>query len=171
MVGRGSRIFENKKEFILLDFGANHNNHGLWNDYRKWTLNPPKEKKENEMPVKTCNQCSAMVNVSALICPHCNYIFTVKKKELQHGEMQLVVGGGVIGKFLNDLTLEDLLFIAKSKNKYNLKTTMIWRICRSRGIDFLKAFGKEMNYRNGWYFMQKEQMEDIKFNNIKVKLK
>jgi len=36
MVGRGSRVTDNKKEFTILDFGNNVANHGFWHEDRTW---------------------------------------------------------------------------------------------------------------------------------------
>ncbi len=38
MVGRGSRVTDTKKEFIILDFGNNCSQHGFWEQPRNWSL-------------------------------------------------------------------------------------------------------------------------------------
>ena len=47
MVGRGSRVTEEKKEFTVIDMGNNLETHGLWDNHRDWEdifFNPKKPK-------------------------------------------------------------------------------------------------------------------------------
>ena len=37
MIGRGSRIAENKEKFIILDLGNNAQEHGLFSQHVDWT--------------------------------------------------------------------------------------------------------------------------------------
>jgi len=69
MVGRGSRIAENKNNFIILDFGNNIKTHGFWETDRFWNLeNPKKTKKLDVAPVKECPECGALVPINIKKC-------------------------------------------------------------------------------------------------------
>jgi superfamily II DNA or RNA helicase len=72
MQGRASRPYPGKKEFIVLDFGRNHDEHGLWVEDREWSLKPPKKKKRGVPVIKSCKQCTAILNASVKICPYCD---------------------------------------------------------------------------------------------------
>ena len=52
MVGRGSRVTENKKEFIILDFGNNIQRHGFWEDTREWSLKKKAKKGSRKVVCK-----------------------------------------------------------------------------------------------------------------------
>lgn len=72
MQGRASRPYPGKNEFIVLDFGRNHDEHGLWVEDREWSLKEPKKRKKGVPVVKSCKACTAIINASVKICPYCN---------------------------------------------------------------------------------------------------
>jgi superfamily II DNA or RNA helicase len=86
MVGRGSRPFENKDSFRIIDFGDNVRRHGFWHDDRKWTLEV-KKKREGVAPVKYCPKCNAILHSSATNCQHCGYDFPKKIKPKLQAEL------------------------------------------------------------------------------------
>lgn len=75
--GRGSRPFENKDFFIILDLGGNALRHGDWSTPRDWHFifhNPPKPgklKADGAVPVKLCEQCDAIISLQARVCTFC----------------------------------------------------------------------------------------------------
>lgn len=170
MVGRGSRTYPGKTEFTVLDFGGNHSKHGLWNQYRNWMLEPPKEKKEQAAPVKECPSCSAMLPMSIRVCNFCDYVYPEPKKELEtDGQMVEFKPENVIGKRINDLTTEEIVFMSKSKRKYNVKLPILWRVLRSRGADEIKNYAKQMSYKHGWTLRQIQEIDNNNFINKTIK--
>jgi len=102
MIGRGSRIFEDKKFFRVLDFGGNVARHGLfervrenglWHDYKEGSgvvgtkeCDPLKTDKEGK------KGCARLIHVSYPICPFCGFIFTTPE-ELKEIELKEIIGG------------------------------------------------------------------------------
>ena len=54
MIGRGSRIYENKSHFNILDFGSNAERLGLYKQDREWVLDGNYSTSEGVAPVKEC---------------------------------------------------------------------------------------------------------------------
>ena len=82
MVGRGSRTFPGKEDFIVIDMGANCYEHGLYDDARKWDLVKKRRTSSGVAPVKLCESCEAMNHASARVCSDCGEPFKIKKKPL-----------------------------------------------------------------------------------------
>jgi superfamily II DNA or RNA helicase len=168
MCGRGSRIYQGKTEFVVLDFGGNHSRHGLWSQPRKWNLDPPKETKDQAAPVKECPRCSAMLNASARLCQYCDYVFPSAARSLDHGEMVEVTTDSLAGRFLSDLSIRELAELCKFKKAHNIKTAIVWRVIRSRGEDALQEYSGLMGYSRGWYYNQLKEIDSNKHRNMKV---
>lgn len=81
MCGRALRIFPGKEDAFLLDFGDNNKRFGLSTESYDTPL-CPKHKKAEEIPVKQCPNCSAVLPIFAQICPHCGFEFVAEEKEL-----------------------------------------------------------------------------------------
>lgn len=168
--GRGSRIYPGKNEFIVLDFGLNHDEHGLWSEPRTWTLDPPKKKKKLQAaPVKDCPKCSAMLAASARICIYCGYKFPEKKEELSDGvmvEVKSLVPESIAGRNVQDCNIDELIKLQEIKR---YKATFIWRVVRSNGPEAVKEYANKMNYKSGWIKRQLDSIEDSAFNNYIVR--
>jgi superfamily II DNA or RNA helicase len=84
MAGRGSRLYQNKSHFTILDMGSNFLEHGLWNEDVDWCelFRNPKKKSDTEgvRPVKQCMKCGAIVPLSASECPECGHKFQVQRE-------------------------------------------------------------------------------------------
>lgn len=168
MCGRGSRVFTDKNEFILLDFGGNHDRHGLWNEPREWSLKPPKKKKDAVAPVKSCPKCEAMLHASIMTCNFCGYIFPKKEGENKDGKMVEVMPYVPLefsGLRISELNIDDLIKLQRAK-KY--KPSFIWRVMRSRGEEALNIYAKKMGYTNGWVYRQTKDLHDSNFTDYKL---
>jgi len=90
MCGRGSRVTESKKNFIILDFGMNIQRHGYWHIDREWSLNLPKrvKNKKDIFPIKFCPSCGGIVGVNAKVCPECGFIWQKTETERVFAELQ-----------------------------------------------------------------------------------
>lgn len=169
--GRGSRIYPGKKEFIALDFGLNHNQHGMWSETRNWDIKPPKKKKEgiDIAPVKTCPKCESLIFASARTCRYCGHEFPVDDKELAEGSMVEVTPktpSDLVGKAISELSLGELVALQMSK-KY--KPTFIWRVVRSKGEEAIDNYARTMGYSSGWAYRQKQEMNNCEFNDYKLR--
>jgi superfamily II DNA or RNA helicase len=133
MCGRGSRLFENKNEFIVIDQGANVYRHGLWDEDREWSLHKKKKKKDGVTPVKLCPACGLINHASARNCigtkedrelnegetVGCNYEFPIEEKKLKKAEFEEVrkkeKRGARLKPNIKDMNRKELHEYAKSK--------------------------------------------------------
>jgi superfamily II DNA or RNA helicase len=169
MCGRGSRTSNGKTMFTVLDFGKNHDRHGMWSEDRIWTLKPPKEKKgEKAPPVKECPQCAAMLMAQARLCEFCGYEYFSEdtETEFKDGVLVEVVKPSSVGKKLSQCTVAELLQLEILK-LYSAK--FIWRVLRARGRDALNEYAKKKHYNMGWVDRQLRSFERT-FNDYTVKL-
>lgn len=87
MDGRGSRLFDGKKEFNIIDQGANVYRHGLWEEDREWSLFKKKKRDgDGVAPVKLCECCGMINHASARVCKECQTPFPIKEKKLERAE-------------------------------------------------------------------------------------
>lgn len=164
--GRGSRPFPGKTHFTLLDFGMNHERHGMWNEEREWTLEPPrKKKKAGPAPVKSCPRCSAMLAASSMKCEFCGHEFERKANDPQEGVMVEVknkVPESLRGKRISELTIPQLVDLSKSGA---VSKIFIWRVVRSKGAQAVDDYGWKVGYKGGWATNQLKEMDDVKFRD------
>jgi len=92
-VGRSLRIFEGKKEAIILDHVGNVVRHGLPDEERNWSLSAEKRKKKQEgdnLHVKVCQKCFSALESFNKKCPYCGYEFEVQSRKIEEVEGELV---------------------------------------------------------------------------------
>ena len=98
MIGRGSRLYENKEKFIVIDLGKNTTRHGFYDDYFDWkTLFENGTKKQNESgsqgaaPIKECPSCGFMQHTRKITCENCGHDFEAERlsQEKQEREQKL----------------------------------------------------------------------------------
>ncbi len=161
--GRGSRPFPNKLNFTVIDFGGNHDRHGLWNEQREWSLKPPRKKgPAKAAPVKRCPACQAMLPASVMVCEYCDYEFPpAASSELAEGVAVLKIAP-VGQRRISTLSLEELAVLQKKKV---IKHTLIWRIVRSKGATAIEQYAKIMKYSYGWVGRMIDEIADSKFKD------
>lgn len=155
MAGRGSRPFEGKQNFTLIDMGANYARLGMWQDERDWAKifrTPAKDAAKGVAPVKTCPDCEAIVQASAKICPYCSAEFPEKEKEEIHAEFA-EIGPTAPRKPWNQQTIPELVLTQTAK-KY--KHGWLIRQIRERSEtpdtyrDLLMELASIKGYKMGW---------------------
>jgi len=156
--GRGSRIYPGKTHFTVLDFGMNHDEHGLWAEPRTWSLIEKKKRKKGTeaAPVKNCPKCEAMLSATARKCEFCGHEFEQKEAELSEGvmvEMSTKTPEQLVGKPIDVLTPSELVDLQKSK-RFAIK--FIWRLARQKGDAYLGEYAKLAGYSRGWIMKQRE---------------
>ena len=165
-VGRGSRLYQNKNEFVLLDFGGNHTRLGMWNEPRTWSLKEKKKRKSNEVtPVKSCPKCDGIVFASARVCRYCNYQFLIDEKELAQGVMVEVLPNHLKGRRISELDLYELIELQQTK-KY--KPSYIWRVIRAK--DLISEYAELMKYSKAWVWRQTEEQKNDNNNFTDYKI-
>lgn len=159
--GRGSRIYNNKEYFTILDFGMNHDEHGMWSEPRNWKLEKPKKKAgEGVAPIKNCKKCDAVNYASAKKCNVCGEVFPVKEEEISEGvmvEQKPNTPIDLVGRRISDLSIDELIELQKSK-KY--KASFIWRVVRNLSSSEKDEYQNKMGYTKGWRYRQ-----DLEINN------
>lgn len=162
--GRGSRIYPGKLYFTVLDFGMNHDEHGLWAEPRTWSLIEKKKKRRTDIqasPVKNCPKCEAMLSANARLCEYCGHVFPETEEKLKEGVMVELTPPEIVGRRISELSPADLILLQKSGR---FATKFIWRIARSRDEAFLKEYAKLAGYHRGWCMrQQKMDKSDINF--------
>lgn len=163
-LGRGSRIYPDKPHFTVLDFGMNHNEHGMWNEARTWTLAEKKKKSKdlNAPLVKTCEGCGAMLSIKCSVCEFCGFMFPVVKNEPSVGVMVAVTPTeyNVKGKKLSQLSLDELLYLERIKR---YKSSFIWRIIRSKNM--IREYARLKGYSDGWIWRQNRELNNSHYND------
>lgn len=154
MCGRGGRIHPNKTSFNIWDFGGNFERHGLWQQERKWKLEPPKKKRNvlGATPVIKCPNCEAMHPMQVQVCEYCGYTFE-KEKVVVEGVWREVVPVPDIGVMVSDASIEQLIEAEKRKT---LKAHFVWRVLRGRGKSWLSSYAGLKGYSDYWVRMQLE---------------
>jgi superfamily II DNA or RNA helicase len=165
MCGRGSRKYEGKEYFTILDFGKNHDRHGRWDEPRTWTLAEPKKKKQGIAPIKECPECGMINHATAKECK-CGFEFQQKEKPLAEGIMVEVSGNQYIGRKLSELSIPELSDLAKSKR---YKPSFIWRVVRSKGEFAVMTFAKLNGYQKGWVYHQLKDIYNSNYKDQKIK--
>lgn len=85
-VGRGSRPAPGS--FVILDHAGSVLDHGLPQQPREWSLEGRKRRgKSASAPVKSCEQCYAVVPISCTSCPECGWEFPDAPKREAQEEM------------------------------------------------------------------------------------
>lgn len=169
--GRGSRLYPGKSVFIGLDFGMNHDRHGMWNEAREWKLKSPREKKESVAPVKECpnSECGCLNPISAMVCKYCGAPFPIKEKQLGNGVMVEVtprLPEHLIGRRISYLSLPELIELEIAK-KY--KPSFIWRVIRSMGENAVRDYASIKGYKSGWINRQITEIDNNQFTDYKIK--
>ena len=177
MIGRGSRTYQNKDRFTVLDYGGNYERHGLWDAEVDWQKKwkEQKKKKEGVAPVKNCPVCDYINPASIMICKNCGRVFEPPKETGPSAEETKLIEitaayRNLIGLRVSQLTPQQLSIYAKFKNK---KAFAI-RVARSQEqtcAGFLLQFAVFMGYKPGWTYHQSQQLstEKIPFTDIILK--
>ena len=151
MIGRGSRVTETKKNFIILDFGMNVQRFGYWHIDRKWSLDPPKKKsrKKDVFPVKFCPECGAVLSVNVKTCEYCGYIYPVTEKERVFAELQELTYAEIQKRMNEASSVEEMEQIRIAKG-YKVG----FLLHKFKTFEQFQEYEKLKNYKKGWSYIQ-----------------
>lgn len=154
MIGRGSRTTTTKKDFYILDFGNNIQEHGFWHIDRPWTLAMPKKKKSKEEapPVKECPKCSAILPASTRICTECGYEFQATAEEKEFAELVEMTYKDIQEEIDKGVSFERLEQVATVKG-----FKKGWMFHQLQTEQDLRDFAKYKGYKPGWVAHQLAQ--------------
>ena len=131
MSGRGTRVFDGKENFTLLDNAGNVLRHGFITEEPDCNLDGTKSKKGPSVLVKTCKKCFAVFNQFDPCCPQCGNKNPIEEKERMVSELD----GSLV-------KIENMPIEAKAFQRFNE----------------LKKIRKDKNYKRGWiYFKMLEE--------------
>lgn len=98
MVGRGMRLFPEKQNCLLLDFGRNLDRHGPIDKIKGVTRD--ESSGNGEAPSKQCPKCYERLYAASTICPNCEY-------EFPPNEIDITVKASAAAVFSTQLEPED----------------------------------------------------------------
>lgn len=150
MEGRGSRIFEGKTHFNLLDFGDNCSRLGYYRQQREWSLTHEESKSTGNGvgAVKDCPKCGALVHASSKICKYCGFVFPVTHEQKIVELAEINYSEAV--KKLESIKDYEIFAEAKgySKNWTFRQVFIKW------GKEGLIEYAKTHNYPQNWVYIQ-----------------
>jgi superfamily II DNA or RNA helicase len=111
MVGRGSRLYKEKKDVLILDLADNFFRHG---DPSAPRVRTQFSKEKGDAPVKICPECCSIVHLSQKICPDCGYEFVREIIEVKEAP-EMVELNKVFGYLVEDIKLN--AYTSMSGNK------------------------------------------------------
>ncbi len=134
MVGRALRPFPGKDAALILDHSGLAFAHGLPDQEREWSLDGlvTKDKKKQEVQIRQCKSCYAVVGIAVRVCPECGFVFEVKPREVEQEDGEL-----------KELTREQMeqLFQARMARREQ---------GRAATLEQLKAIEAQRGYKRGW---------------------
>jgi superfamily II DNA or RNA helicase len=161
MIGRGSRTFEGKNHFNILDFGGNAGRLGEYSEVQEWSLWHERKKGKGLPPLKICGQnskgvpikstshilngCNRPILASLSLCPFCGFKYPATKAELKEAELALMSKGVKFNSF-REMTTQELLIFRKIKQ---YKQAWLWReLYRRNGEEAIREAAKIERWNN-----------------------
>lgn len=118
MIGRGSRIYENKEHFTIIDLGKNTDRFGFYDSPYDWEFMFKFGKSVSDgtgvAPSKECPECSFIQHTRKVVCENCGHDF-VEEAEKQKKEEK-----------------EQQLYLLKKNNPINIPTRALFKIAQDR---------------------------------------
>lgn len=165
MIGRGSRIWQGKKNFTVLDYGENYKYHGLWDQDREWQTiwNSAREKKDGVSPIKLCPNCDYLCKQSDKLCPNCGHEFEVNKEgeeEARKKEGELIeITKNWSGRKISEFDPNELAIYARIRNKKPYAIRIASSHYQHGKTKYLVDFAQAMNYKVAWAHMKMNEID------------
>jgi superfamily II DNA or RNA helicase len=165
MCGRGARTHYIKQAFTIIDLGGNCITHGQWSEKRDWLYifnNPPK-KGNGIAPLKSCDNCDAMVHTRIMVCPYCLTPFPVKVLEEEEITEFILMSDTIDVKLLiekNDqYKLYYSFFLISKELARQAKTTITemndetYEVIKQKNIELGRLWCREQmkKWNSSWY--------------------
>lgn len=160
--GRGSRVYDNKEYFKILDLGGNAERLGDWSASVNWVdvfrNGKVNEKGDGIAPVKTCPSCYYLMPIQQMICPDCGHVFAVAgiEEEVEDVKLKLfasTVNVHKISRFVNKRGWKPMSglfqivnFFANSENTTNLDPLFESKVIEWARINGIEADENLLKY-------------------------
>ncbi len=171
MIGRGSRLYENKNHFTIIDLGKNTERFGFYDGFYDWESYFKNGKSVSDgngvAPSKECPECGFLQHTRKTTCDNCGHDFVEEKlkqeKEEKRHQLYLLTKDKPI-----NIPIEKLINIANEKkhsnykvlrtigehianyqNKHKAIVTDEW--CKSQAIIYLNQWCKAYNKKNNQF--------------------
>ena len=119
MIGRGSRLYEGKDKFIVIDLGKNTTRHGYYDQYFDWDTYFKHGSKKGDgsgvAPTKECPECGFINHARKVTCDGCGHNFE-EEAERQKVEER-----------------EQKLYLLTKQNPINIPMDMLFTMAEERG--------------------------------------
>lgn len=138
MLGRGTRCFPGKKDFLVIDHAQAVFEHGFITMPRKVVISK-KKRESGAAPIKTCKQCYAICHAAAQTCTQCGEAFPIQEKSKEVNTLDIALSEikDPIDKMLHKLFLQ--------RQKKNFKPGWIWFQLKER---YDEGFAKKLYYKS-----------------------
>lgn len=133
-IGRGTRVFQDKKDFLVFDHVGNIKRHGFIESDEAGWITPPdikkkcKKDKVGSQNIKTCQKCYFIYDANKTACPDCRFENPKKQRS----------GPDSVDGDLKEINPSDQAFDSEVR----------------AFISKCKQIKKEKNYRSGWVYHQ-----------------
>lgn len=118
MIGRGSRTYENKEHFIIIDLGKNTDRFGFYDSPYDWEFMFKFGKSVSDgtgvAPSKECPECSFIQHTRKIVCENCGHDFAEEAEKQKKEEK------------------EQQLYLLKKNNPINIPTRALFKIAQDR---------------------------------------
>lgn len=155
MVGRGSRTFEGKDNFTIIDLGKNTDRFGFYDDQYEWENYFKNGKSVGDgtgvSPNKECPICGFIQHTRKIVCSNCGHDF-VEEKQKQQKEEQ-----------------EQKLFLLTKNNPINIPTEKLFLIAKERGWREYAILHKIAEHIVNYQKKNKQIVTDEYCDNLAIK--
>lgn len=144
-IGRGSRPFAGKEDFVILDHAGNALRHGLFADEKRFTLDgrrkTKRERIDGDGSIRQCLTCYAVYESPKDACPYCGAVKPVKTRHVKE------IAGVLV-------EVDHLGVPLKSPGSHKRMMREIWRGPAAKWEPRLIELAQAMGYSRGWVRVQ-----------------
>lgn len=166
MCGRGSRPFDNKYHFVIIDQGNNRAEFGFWQEERTYSLDHEYiSDKLGVAPVRNCENCEALIPMTAQACPYCE-----KKQEKQEedqrkllqAEFVMIEPDSIPIALRKPLHMLNVIELEQYREIKGYSVAWCVRQLIARGNNSLHEYAKNKKYSASWITKQLELSESAR---------
>lgn len=171
--GRGSRITDTKRDFVVLDAGRNYDKFGVYEAERVFSLWHDDHKSVGVMAMKICDTekrdcngrvgCGCMLPVTMKVCKNCGYVFRTQEyeyelylEEVQNNSENGSIEGFVASKRKDGWNMNRIMVAVCLRNAGNEKKAFVQAYC---ALNPTKSADDARKY---WFIFDKNVWSKVK---------